>query len=205
MALNPSTLPTRLREATKASHHAIDHHPALAPMVRSELTRDHYIDVLRAMTWIYRTLDPALAEALRHHCPGDAYRCSERTSWLAKDLAYFHRDGPLPPPWHPPVIESAPALVGRIYAVEGSTLGGQVIANCLAGSLRVGSNTGGRMFHGHGPSTRDRWVEFQAFAARACPHPDIETACDAANKMFAELGRLLDQWPWGCETGRCLR
>ena len=194
--MNRGTLSIRLREATQAAHHRIDHHPALAPLVHRGLTLQHYAEVLRAMAWIYRTLDVAFTDALARHCPDDAYRCSERTQWLAVDLAYLHRDDPLPPPWTAPTIESAPALVGRLYAIEGSTLGGQVIARCVTAAIGVGPQSGGRMFHGHGAQTQARWAEFGAFAERSCPPAAHELACEAANSMFSELGELLDRWRW---------
>lgn len=191
-----NTLSVRLREATRNAHHRLDHHPALAPLVRNGVSRGHYVDVLAAMAWIYRTLDVALLDALARLCPDDGYRCSERSPWLSADLAYFGRYESPVLPCHPPTIPTAAALVGRIYTIEGSTLGGQVIAQRVAASLGVGPETGGRMFHGHGPSTRARWEEFQAFASRTCPVDEYADACDAANLMFSELADLLDRWPW---------
>lgn len=197
--MNSMSLASRLRAATRDAHHRIDRHPALAPLVRSDLQRAHYIEVLRAMAWIYKTLDPTFTSALERLCPGDPYRPSSRSRWLAEDLAHLQSDGPLPQPWQAPGINTASELVGRLYAIEGSTLGGQVIARQLATSIGVGATSGASMFHGHGEAMSSRWAEFLAFADRACPKTEAEAACAAANAMFVELGNLLDAWnqDWG--------
>ena len=190
-AAEASSLAAQLRAATRAAHHRIDHHELLAPLVRSDLQRAHYIKLLHTFAWIYRTLDPAFATALRRWCPATGFQSSDRIGWLAEDLALLAPDAASPEPYQAPAIDSPAELVGRLYVIEGSTLGGQVIARQLELSLGVGPASGGRFFHGHGPATPERWQAFMAFAGHACPHADIQVACAAANSMFEELAHDL--------------
>jgi heme oxygenase len=183
----------QLRASTRAAHHRIDHHPLLAPLVRADLDRTHYIHLLQAFAWIYQTLDPAFDEALQRLYPDAGYRSSERSAWLAEDLKVFSVANDKPS-WQPPPIASSAELVGRLYAIEGSTLGGQVIARQLELSIGVGPQSGGRLFHGHGSATPARWQAFMEFAGRACPATDTAAACAAANRMFEELAQQLEIW-----------
>ncbi len=193
-AVEPASLAARLRAATQAAHQRLDHHPALAPLIRPDLRRDHYGRVLGAFAWVYRTLDPAFEDALRRLCPDTTYRSSDRSRWLVEDLSHFEHGDRALPPWPAPKIDTVAALVGRLYAIEGSTLGGQVIARQLQASLGVGPSSGARIFHGHGEATAARWQEFQDFAAWACAADDAAKACAAADAMFGELEQLLDLW-----------
>jgi heme oxygenase len=46
---NRSELHDQLRQAAKAPHRLVDHHPLLAPLIRSELTEKQYGDALAAL------------------------------------------------------------------------------------------------------------------------------------------------------------
>jgi heme oxygenase len=188
-----SVLAMHLRAATRSAHHLIDHHVQLAPLVRTDLQRDHYIKLLQTFARIYQGLDSAFTEALQRFCPDTEFRPSDRSGWLAQDLRYFGAHGNFTTPcWQWPKIDAVAELVGRLYTIEGSTLGGQVIARQLEQSIGVGPESGGRMFHGHGQSTYAHWQAFIEFADRECPVADTDAACAAANRMFVELSHHME-------------
>jgi len=89
-----------------------------------------------------------------------------------------------------PDIKNPGDLVGTLYVVEGSTLGGQLIAKHLAKNLGITPETGGRFFGGYGENTVNFWTDFLDFAA------DIDqddALCLSAKNMACETFRLFLQ------------
>ena len=54
------------------------------------------------------------------------------------------------------------AAFGSMYVLEGSALGGQVIARAARDSLDIHAHNGGAYFNGFGPATAARWRSFLA-------------------------------------------
>ena len=67
--------------------------------------------------------------------------------WLMEDLSFLHETPlQLNPTMNLPVINSLGRLVGALYVLEGSTLGGQLISRQLNQHLGLTLNTGARFF-----------------------------------------------------------
>lgn len=174
-----------LRAATRDLHHVVDHHPLLAPLVREGLTRQQYGRALRALLWLYGPLQESLALGAAKF--GGGYELADRVSWLRSDLAFLGIAADMPrDAWDAPVPTSPAALAGMLYVVEGSTLGGQVIARQLAASLGVGAVTGATFFNGWGEKTAARWQAFHAHAV-SLTGGNTEAACVAAVGLFEAL------------------
>jgi heme oxygenase (biliverdin-IX-beta and delta-forming) len=189
---SPGWLAVRLREATRAVHHGIDHHPLMMPLVRPDLMLPHYRHVLRTMGWIHEPLQAVVCRQLEQ--TGAAYRLADRVGWLKTDLAHFGlTDSMAVAPWQPPLPDSLAALTGMLYVIEGSTLGGQVIARQLAASLHLGPDNGARFFHGWGLETRQRWGDFWQFAESACTPAQGQEAATAALLLFERLHAAFDE------------
>ena len=180
-----------LRTATRSAHHAIDHHPLLAPLVRPELSLEHYGRVLRSFLWLYTPLQDAFALSIAQ--AGGGFELADRVSWLQADLTRLGLNRDLPPePWLVPAMDSTEKLVGALYVVEGSTLGGQVIARQLSASLGFTAQHGARFFNGWGEQTEARWLAFWRYADGICAPTGHEAAAAAAVAFFEALRRGLD-------------
>lgn len=174
-----------LRTATRDLHHVVDHHPLLAPLVRDGLTRQQYGQALRVLLWLYEPLQASLAVGIAKFAGG--YDLADRVSWLRSDLAFLGIPADMPPgAWTAPAPIRPAELAGMLYVVEGSTLGGQVIARQLAASLGVGAVTGATFFTGWGDETAARWQAFLAHAANLANGNTAE-ACAAAVGLFEAL------------------
>lgn len=190
-----TTLAQELRSATKEWHHVIDHHPMISQLAKKDITEEQYRRILQTFAWIYDPLQRHLVDVqFRLGLLGE-YRISPRQDWLADDLEYFGIElgqsrHPLKD-WRQPTIDSAAKLVGTLYVVEGSTLGGQVLMRCLTDSLGVTPVEGGRFFSGHGEATMAHWANLWKLAEKVCPIYDWDAACSAAREMFAVIARQL--------------
>lgn len=88
-----------------------------------------------------------------------------------------------------PPLDTWPQLLGMMYVIEGSTLGGQVISRQLAKAgipLRA-------YFTGYGERTGPRWKAFcQLLAAAATPENEAEIV-QSASLTFQRLSQWLNQ------------
>ena len=185
-----------LRDSTRVSHRAIDHHPLLAPLVKPTLTLDHYKYVLNVMNWMHLHLRERLAEAVLEYIPGSQFVPSDRLNWLVKDFKWLGMDKTPAPECvmanFKPHFASAEALVGALYVIEGSTLGGQFIAQQLAKTIHVYPGKGASFFNGHGADTSSRWNDLWKFAASVCVDGSLEDVCTPAGQMFGEFESMLN-------------
>ena len=90
-----------------------------------------------------------------------------------------------------PMREPADAL-GAMYVVEGSTLGGTIIARLAERRLGLSPESGGAYFRSYGPAVGDMWRSFRArlLAVSAPRTDDAVVAC--ANRTFAVMEAWLD-------------
>jgi heme oxygenase (biliverdin-IX-beta and delta-forming) len=201
-----------LRDATRAAHHRIDHHPVLVPLLRPGLSWAQYLLVLQVFLSFYDTLQPRLTIALERLPDAlGGYILADRIAWLQQDLldladkadagadssdaasvASVDHAGLAKLRWVLPTLTQAPALVGALYVVEGSALGGLVIAKQLHATLGVDANRGARFFNGWGDATPQKWHNYWQFAALICPVDATAQAAAAAASVFEALTQGLD-------------
>lgn len=112
-----------------------------------------------------------------------------RTPLLERDLAWLglHPPPPLAPPLLPELTTTGEAL-GSLYVLEGSTLGGHVIARRLRQSLGLTPARGAAFFGARGSSLGPMWTAFiGALAAYVEGRSDDGTAGGA--RVEEELTR----------------
>jgi heme oxygenase len=161
-----------LRSATAQAHASLHEHPAFVALVEGNATVELYRSLLGRLYGIYRPLEVALAGA-GHHLPSDlrpAHR--SRAALMAQDLVALGLDAgavarlPTKGDVLPPTSRSE--ALGALYVVQGSALGGEVIA----GSLR-------RRFAG----------QCAVFTGFADDRQTWKRCCDAL-EQGTDLGRL---------------
>ena len=84
------------------------------------------------------------------------------------------------------------AAFGSMYVMEGSALGGQVIAKVARDSLGIHARNGGAYFTGHGAATAAGWRSFLGLleAEVGCEPLPRSAACKAAEQTFDALIRI---------------
>ena len=111
---------------------------------------------------------------------------------LERDLLILQGDAPiadLPLPAALPKMETLNALLGALYVIEGSSLGGQVIYREVQKKLSLDSATGAAFFFGDGVQTFPLWKQFTAVLNRRVSEPEEATA--AAREIFEAFERAL--------------
>ena len=173
-----TALAARLRDATKAAHRRLDHHPLLAALLRPTLTVQAYGQALAALHGAHG----ALEAALDGFAPAALF--PRRLPDLQSDLSALGLD-PCPLTLQPPQTAGDDDRLGMMYVIEGSNLGGVAIARQLASTLPAGTP---RAFFG-GAEGAPRWQRFWTFAQAHIEPDGFERATLAAREAF-EFYRL---------------
>lgn len=188
-----------LRQRTQAAHLALNRHPLLAGLVQPGYPLESYRLLLAAWFHFHRALEASI-EAFVADTPVFDYAMRRKLPWLVADLRALDvaPDTPRFSPSRPPrriEIDSVAQLAGVLYTLEGSTLGGQVIARHIAVTLGLNAQRGARFFNGYEDRTEERWNQFVTFLETACADATTrQQAGIAATATFAALRELLDDY-----------
>jgi heme oxygenase len=187
------TVRQQLRLATHAAHVRLNHHPMLAGLTRPGFSLAQYRRILAAYYPFYAVMEPAIL-SLTIQTNGFSYAQRRKLPWLIEDLRAL---GDTPANLKCKRVFAIPAdaaeLIGTLYAIEGSTLGGQVISRHLAANLGLTPERGARFFSGYGADTESRWAAFCGYAETLVDDPmQRERAGIAALQVFNALEGQLD-------------
>jgi heme oxygenase (biliverdin-IX-beta and delta-forming) len=174
----------RLREETRAAHDAIERDLEAFGAHRS-LDR-HRLLVARFFGF-YTAWEPQVASSLADE---SFFSPRRKLPLLEQDLEFLGYDRAmieaLPRCSNPPGLTSLPETLGSLYVLEGSTLGGQVIAHRLERSLGLSDGRGYSYFRSYGREVGAMW---RAFGARlgALPAAAGDASVRSAQLTFARL------------------
>jgi heme oxygenase len=187
---NVTTVISLLRKRTRPLHNEIESGIDLSLALSS---RGRYRSLLEGYLGLYRPFERALAKA------------SEAVRSLADWPAHAHvplleRDilalGATPAdlqtiPDAPglPELNDSSAMLGALYVIEGSQLGGQIIFRDVQAKLQLDAASGAAFFAGSGDHTGAHWKRFLAGLEEQVQQP--ESAADAAVAMFHYFGNWL--------------
>jgi heme oxygenase len=170
----------QLRRKTLPDHNAVEQS---VPLMDDELDVDTYVSCLRKLhgiitAWEERAapdapawIQPLLAARRRGHL-------------LTLDLAWFGVDPPGGAKPTLPEMRDTASLLGAMYVIEGSTLGGQLIARRVELVLGLTAGHGNAYFCGHKERTGQLWKEFCDALRTKVPDGETDTVIAAAKAMF---------------------
>jgi len=185
-----SPLHALLRAATKQPHHALDHHPLLVPLMRAAPQLADYAAALAALHGIHVLAEAAIMAFLAPRPGLFDYTPRRRLSALQADLAQLGKAPPVASAMTLPTPGNVGALVGMLYTLEGSTLGGRFIYRhlhkCLGDAVPLS------FFAGYGDASAQRWEEFWQFADAQCPPAEFPDAARSAVQLFGLIKAHLD-------------
>ncbi|MDZ7790977.1 MAG: biliverdin-producing heme oxygenase [Xanthomonadales bacterium] len=180
----------RLRSATRAAHHALDHHPLLQRLVKSDLTREAYAQSLQAIYAAHAELEARVLESQWHR--RSPLELHARSELLRRDLDELGRR-----PIEPSVerfarAQSESEWLGQVYVLEGSRLGSVVIVGRVVGSLGEGAP---RRFLA-AVHDADAWPRILSCIEQRLDTPArVHSAFRAARAAFAAYESALDAPP----------
>lgn len=187
--MHPDSLHAQLRQATKSVHHALDHHPLLAPLLRQDLSLAQYGNALAALHGVQVQAEVGIDVFLAAQPGLFDYGPRRKLTALAADLQALGRSA-MPVNTHFVLPEDVAELVGVLYTIEGATQGGQYIARHI--HQRPAPDWPCRFFDGYGAQTQPLWRAFWEFADTHCPPATYASVIHTAQSMFEAVQRHLD-------------
>jgi heme oxygenase (biliverdin-IX-beta and delta-forming) len=184
-----------LREATHAAHVRLNRHPLLQQLTSPDYSLERYRQVIKAYFSCYGQIETAIDEALSHWKIDFDYSCRRKHPWLLQDMAWF---GISPPAIQnygkSALITDEHAVFGVLYTIEGSSLGGRLIAQCLSAHFGLTPQRGARFFSGYGENIDVRWSEIVSMLNVRLIQPGaLKSAIRSANDTFQLIEACLDE------------
>ena len=81
-----------------------------------------------------------------------------------------------------PSLDSVDSVLGALYVVQGSSLGGKIIYREIQANLNIDADSGAAFFFGNGEQTGPRWKEFTTLLNQRVSNAEV--AAEAASAMF---------------------
>lgn len=191
----------RLRDETRAQHIATEAIPFSSSILAGTLPRGSYAAQLMAYLPIHRSLEAALNAAA--HPAIDQVWTDEmrRTHLLEADLddlgippgyAIARSEGEALAAWIDELAASDPvAVLGVLYVLEGSTLGGAVLRKHLSAAYGL-TDAGLAYYAPYGKHPKPHWVAFSSRMNEAVTDPaEGDRVVAAARETFTRIGRIL--------------
>ncbi|PPU92704.1 biliverdin-producing heme oxygenase [Xanthomonas albilineans] len=179
----PFTASRLLREATASQHEAVERLPTMRALMSGTLSLCDYAQLLRRHHAVLAGWEQREAAWLRD-CGDARWRYQPRIPLLVQDLLVLQ----VPPPalLPAPPAHAAGSGWGMLYVVEGSRLGGRVIARQLR--ARLAESASALRYFELGNADPDAWRHFQQRLEQALTTPARrQAAIDGARTMFAHF------------------
>jgi heme oxygenase len=180
-----------LKQSTATAHRRLE---ASLDWMSPDFSRDDYRRLMRRLLGFLRPWESMVARFLPD---GASAMFDERrkTPLLERDVAALDDPSSTPiefaAPEQLPYVDSPAAAWGSWYVVEGSTLGGQLLARHFHARWNLSEAAGLTYFTGYGSQTGARWAEFRRAAEASVDAVDYDAAAVAAGETFEKFGTWL--------------
>lgn len=177
-----------LRHGTDAHHARLERK---LDLLNETLTRQSYVGLLQRFHQFYQPFERRMMQAAPCRV-ADFYACRRKEHLLSADLAWLG-EPMLPAPVIPlrPSMTTRAERLGALYVVEGSMLGGAVLARHFRRRFRFGPAQGLAFFSGYGSQTADYWREACVFLEKEAQGEDAAILVGAAVDTFLCIEHVL--------------
>ena len=185
-----------LKKETKVNHQQLE--KSLVKQMRSINTPEEYVKLLQLFYGYFGALEEKINEfILPYHLEEEHQFQRRKTKNIADDIHVY--GGIIPEKATDedlPEITNYLQAFGALYVIEGSTLGGKVIAKMMQRQMETDTTEGFTFFHGYGDETESRWASFKELLNnQATDIVEKENVVKAADETFAKFQRWIDKNP----------
>ncbi len=164
------------------------------PLLSENLTAQKYRDVLERIYGLICPWEALLLSEIAAPLRSFALvRC--RGVQLASDIKDLGGDPSSLPTTQLPVLRTSAELLGAMYVIEGSRLGGQLIARGVTERLGPAAQDSVSYFSGFKSQTGSMWREFVEVLTNAVPDAETDHAIHGAKQMFQCFGHWIAAQP----------
>jgi len=209
-SVSQDSVMARLKLETRPAHDRIESVPFSMMMQEGRLPQARFAGQLACWLAVHGTLEAGVRESDDEACTAVWIESMARTSHLRNDLA-CHGDMDMPPAaatatlktigWIATLAVTDPrALLGCLYVLEGSKLGGTILRKCLDDAY----NCGPEALSYYWASGASPMPDFKAFKERMeaalTTDDDRDRVVAAASGLFDHLTDVLDGLLCGLDT-----
>lgn len=176
-----------LKSQTRPEHDSIE---STLNLLDPDMDEEKYKKVLKGFFGFYQTAEDVLRRRSDFYSEG-----REKRESLRKDLNFFDINpdsvGSIPLQNIPHQKEED--ILGLIYVIEGSTLGGQFLGKHFQKKFGFQEGEGLNFFSGYGPQTMKNWMETKSYIENAVSSQNLnkETLIQSAKASFKSLENWL--------------
>ena len=188
----------RLRHAVANVHQRMHAHPGLAAAAMGTILLPDYRLLLMRIYGFHLPLESRMIEeAAALHL---TINVKERARWpaLVEDLVALGVDpsaiSALPVWTHGPRLADRGSLLGALYVLEGSAMGGAQIARGLASVLGIPDDGRRRFFSGHGNHRGAMWRSLLGELETITDDDEADLAIRAAIRIFEGFEAWMEGW-----------
>jgi heme oxygenase len=188
LTLTTDLLAQVIKKETAFLHQEVEQ--LLLPELNAIQSPEDYAAILQALYAYFQPVEELIQQHITSAVLPDIDK--RRTAMLiVDDLAFLEMQITLPPCATLPQITNTAQAFGALYVLEGSTLGGKMIAKMLAKNPEVSISPGAlNFFSGYKEATGKMWTIFVDTLNR---QEDADTIVHAANQTFYYLKNWLQQ------------
>ncbi|GGH78501.1 heme oxygenase [Filimonas zeae] len=180
-----------LKSETKTAH--TDLEGRMIPSIKAIQTQGDYRRLLEMMYGFYQPLEERIGAYITEQTmPG--YQERRKASLLVEDIAVLNNNTLSTPEKlcaDLPGINNYAQALGAMYVLEGSTLGGKIIAGMVQKRVEEVDNAL-LFFNGYGEKAMDMWMAFKEQVNKTMPDNEQKEVVQAANDTFTSFKRWIE-------------
>lgn len=187
------TFPEYIKTYTKTEHALLE--KQLIGIIKGIRTTGQYIDLLRMFYGFYHALEAGMEQYLTHDLIPDIKQ-RRKADALLQDIRDLGKEN-----WQQqvevdvPVIDSYARALGAAYVLEGSTLGGVIIAKMIKTQLPdIPAGKGFSFFTCYGEDAQNMWKKFRTYLLALSRKEDQDIAAETARQTFLTFKAWIDKY-----------
>lgn len=184
-------LSEKLKENTKQYHQLLE--KKMVVKMKSITTLSEYVQLLSLFYSFFGGLELSIDRYIDTTLLPD-YAQRRKSSALANDLLALSASLPLfALKNNLPEIRDHIQCIGALYVMEGSTLGGKVIAKMMLQQMEVTNMPGLSFFNGYGEHTMAMWQIFKQSIDTPLSGTEQDIIIQSANDTFLQFSNWFDK------------
>lgn len=176
---------TQIKSYTKDAH--LETERLLIPLLKNLSSTEDYVHILQMFYGFYQPLEKAIEPYLLPILPDLQER--RKSTWLVRDLKNLRIKPTANVCANVPLIDSPFKALGAMYVLEGSTLGGPIIAKMVHSNPAIAIDDAALgFFSGYKDNNLQMWQVFLSFLEETITNEEeLKKTMEAARETFIAL------------------
>lgn len=185
----------QIRAQTSENHTRLEQTRLLLPISEKNLTKEKYVEILKKFYGYFLPLENLVDNFPQIQTYLPDYNTRRKVDLIYQDLLQVvpaYAGKPLELCKDLPRITNTSEAFGCLYVMEGSTLGGKLIAKVLKDELNLDASNGASFFNSYGKETGSKWKLFQQALVNFSSDSSTNLLIiNAANETFSKFEKWI--------------